>query len=105
MGMTGVLEGSLIAGCYSAGGVVYASGNGDYAEWLELENEEEEILKTDIVGVKGGKISTKSQNGIDRPEFVSLVIPPTTIIRTIRNIIVKSHLETILLESILRKDN
>jgi len=62
MGMTGVLEGSLIAGCYSAGGVVYASGNGDYAEWLELENEEEKILKTDIVGVKGGKISKNTEN-------------------------------------------
>ena len=46
---------SIQAGCLSNGGIVYASGNGDYAEWLEMENVNEEILKTDIVGVRGVK--------------------------------------------------
>ena len=53
---------SVQAGCLSNGGIVYASGNGDYAEWLEMENVNEEILKTDIVGVRGGKISKNTTN-------------------------------------------
>ena len=53
---------SIQAGCLSNGGIVYASGNGDYAEWLEMENVNEEILKTDIVGVRGGKISKNTTN-------------------------------------------
>lgn len=42
---------------YNNFGVEYASGNGDYAEWLERENEDEYLSAGDIVAVKGGKIT------------------------------------------------
>lgn len=56
---------SIIAGIsqmvkdYNNIGVEYASGNGDYAEWLEREDPSEMISYGDIVAVKGGKITRK----------------------------------------------
>jgi hypothetical protein len=38
-------------------GVLYSSGHGDYAEWLEREIAEEQIGYGDIVGIRSGKIS------------------------------------------------
>ncbi len=38
-------------------GVLYSSGHGDYAEWLEREDHAEELGYGDIVGIRGGKIS------------------------------------------------
>ena len=38
-------------------GVLYESGHGDYAEWLEREDVNERIGYGDIVGVRGGRIS------------------------------------------------
>lgn len=38
-------------------GVVYESGSGDYAEWLERANLEDDFTFGEIVGVRGGKIS------------------------------------------------
>ena len=38
-------------------GVEYASGHGDYAEWLERANPNEYLTAGDIVAVKGGKIT------------------------------------------------
>jgi len=48
--------------CYSGGGVVYASGHGDYAEWLERIDHEEELFTSDIVGVIGGKITRSTKD-------------------------------------------
>ena len=42
--------------------VEYASGNGDYAEWLERLNQNEYLSPGDIVAVKGGKISKTIEN-------------------------------------------
>lgn len=38
-------------------GVEFASGNGDYSEWLERINKDEYLTAGDIVAVKGGKIT------------------------------------------------
>lgn len=38
-------------------GVLYSSGHGDYAEWLEREDVNEQIGYGDIIGIRGGKIS------------------------------------------------
>ncbi|MCY7351591.1 MAG: hypothetical protein LH606_13145 [Cytophagaceae bacterium] len=46
-----------LADAYNSIGVEYASGHGDYAEWLERSNPDERISSGDIVGVKGGKIT------------------------------------------------
>ena len=43
-------------------GVVYSSGNGDYAEWLERVYANENISTGDIVGVIGGKITKDLTN-------------------------------------------
>lgn len=43
-------------------GVTYQSGAGDYAEWLEKSDLNEKFHPGDIVGVKGGKISTSTNN-------------------------------------------
>lgn len=43
-------------------GVTYASGAGDYAEYLLRENLDEKMTYGDIVGVKGGKISKHTEN-------------------------------------------
>lgn len=42
---------------YATLGVEYASGNGDYAEWLERKDTKELISAGDIVAVKGGRIT------------------------------------------------
>lgn len=52
-------------------GVSYASGNGDYAEYLEKENPQEQFTFGDIVGVRGGKIS-KNTEGAEQIMCVSL---------------------------------
>ena len=46
-----------LAKSYNHLGVEYASGHGDYAEWLERVDPKEIISAGDIVGVKGGKVS------------------------------------------------
>lgn len=51
-------------------GVTYASGAGDYAEYLQRENSGEKMTYGDIVGVKGGKIS-KNLTGAERIMVVS----------------------------------
>ena len=70
-GMLGIVDAGIISGCYQQGGVVYASGNGDYAEWLEKENEFEKIYTSDIVGVKSGKIS-RITDGAEQVMVVSV---------------------------------
>ncbi|NMH89391.1 hypothetical protein [Flavivirga algicola] len=52
-------------------GVTYASGAGDYAEYLLREHRSEKITFGDIVGVKGGKVS-KHTHGAERLMVVSL---------------------------------
>ena len=42
-------------------GVSYASGNGDYAEWLERGEKENDMVFGQIVGVKGGKLSLRTE--------------------------------------------
>lgn len=51
-------------------GVIYESGSGDYAEWLERENSQESFSYGDIVGVKGGKIS-KNMHDADKYMVIS----------------------------------
>lgn len=51
-----------IADSYNALGVEYASGNGDYAEWLERLDPKEVINEGNIVGVIGGKITKDIRN-------------------------------------------
>lgn len=51
-------------------GVQYSSGSGDYAEWLERANANENITAGDIVCVKGGKI-TKDLSGAEQVMAVS----------------------------------
>ncbi len=51
-------------------GVTYESGAGDYAEWLQVLNPNEELRAGDIVGVHGGKI-TKKTEGADNFMVVS----------------------------------
>ncbi|WP_412560286.1 hypothetical protein [Winogradskyella sp. MIT101101] len=51
-------------------GVSYASGAGDYAEYLRRSNPDEEMVYGEIVGVKGGKIS-KQTNGAERMMVIS----------------------------------
>ncbi len=46
-----------IADSHNSLGVEYASGNGDYAEWLERQNADEWISAGDIVAVQSGKIT------------------------------------------------
>ncbi|MCY7352733.1 MAG: hypothetical protein LH606_19085 [Cytophagaceae bacterium] len=41
-------------------GVSYASGNGDYAEWLERGQTEQDMSYGQIVGVRGGKLSLRT---------------------------------------------
>lgn len=55
----------------SGAGVTYESGSGDYAEWLERLDPEEEIISGDVVGVFGGKIS-KNTEGADHVMVVSI---------------------------------
>lgn len=44
-------------GDWENGGVSYASGNGDYAEWLERWDAKEDLQAGQIVGIRNGKIS------------------------------------------------
>ncbi len=54
-------------------GVTYASGAGDYAEYLLRENIDEKMTYGDIVGVKGGKIS---KNLIDAERIMVVSFKP-----------------------------
>jgi hypothetical protein len=51
-------------------GVEYASGHGDYAEWLERADHTEFLDYGDIVGIRGGKISL-SLDGAEQVMVVS----------------------------------
>ncbi|MFC2014806.1 hypothetical protein ACFLUP_02305 [Chloroflexota bacterium] len=44
------------------GGVIYASGGADYAEYLMKLDPEEQITSGDIIGVHGGRISKVTEN-------------------------------------------
>lgn len=63
-------------------GVTYASGAGDYAEYLIKKNIHEELYFGDVVGVVGGAVSKNTTN-VDRSMVVSSkpivlgAIPPT----------------------------
>lgn len=46
---------------YWGGGVTYESGSGDYAEWLERVNPDEEMTVGDVVAVHGGRISKNTE--------------------------------------------
>jgi hypothetical protein len=50
-------------------GVEYSSGNGDYAEWLERLDVNEDISTGDIVAVKGGKIT---KNLVDAEQVMAV---------------------------------
>lgn len=50
------------SGDWANGGVSYASGNGDYAEWIERANPKEDYHARQIVGVKNGKISLQTSD-------------------------------------------
>lgn len=65
-----ITEFTTLADDYNHIGVEYASGHGDYAEWLERENPDEIISRGDIVAVKGGKI-TKDLTGAEQIMAVS----------------------------------
>ncbi|MFI5264668.1 MAG: hypothetical protein ACHQM6_09145, partial [Candidatus Kapaibacterium sp.] len=52
---------------FFAGGVTYESGSGDYAEWLERADHNENVGIGDVVGVAGGKIS---KNTIGANQFM-----------------------------------
>lgn len=51
-----------IISAYNKIGVEYSSGNGDYAEWLERLDPNEDIGTGDIVAVKAGKITKDLTN-------------------------------------------
>jgi hypothetical protein len=59
-----------ITDAYNKIGVEYSSGNGDYAEWLERIDYNEEISTGDIIGVRGGRI-TKNVEGAEQVMVVS----------------------------------
>lgn len=52
-------------------GVNYASGAGDYAEYMEMLDKNEQLFPGDIVGLKGGKI-TRITAGADKIMVVSV---------------------------------
>lgn len=52
-------------------GVVYASGAGDYAEYLQKKDISESIKPGDIVGLKGGKVSLNTDDA-ERTAVVSI---------------------------------
>jgi hypothetical protein len=52
------------------GGVTYESGSGDYAEWLERLDPDEQLRAGEIVGVHGGKV-TRNTEGADQTMVVS----------------------------------
>ncbi|HRF40735.1 MAG TPA: hypothetical protein PK198_18215, partial [Saprospiraceae bacterium] len=47
-------------------GVTYQSGSADYAEWLKRSHAAETMTPGDIVGVKGGLISKRTDNGVSQ---------------------------------------
>jgi hypothetical protein len=51
-------------------GVSYASGAGDYAEYLRRHNPNEEMVYGEIVGLSGGQVS-KNTNGAERMMVIS----------------------------------
>jgi hypothetical protein len=51
-------------------GVAYESGSGDYAEWLERGKTEKDMVFGQIVGVKGGKLSLRT-DGADHYMAIS----------------------------------
>ena len=57
-----ISEFTKLADSYNSIGVEYASGHGDYAEWLERMDPEELISRGDIVAVVGGKITKDLAN-------------------------------------------
>jgi hypothetical protein len=65
-----VREFTVLADDYNHIGVEYASGHGDYAEWLERVDPAESISRGDIVAVIGGKI-TKNISGAEQVMAVS----------------------------------
>lgn len=50
-------------------GVAFESGNGDYAEWLEKANPVDDYQFGEVVGVRGGKISKRT----DRADHIMVV--------------------------------
>jgi hypothetical protein len=43
-------------------GVTYSSGKGDYAEWLERDPAERDLQFGEIIGVKGGRVSLRTDD-------------------------------------------
>ena len=54
-------------------GITYSSGSGDYAEWLQRENEAESMMPGDIVAVNGGKISKNTSRA---EQFMAISTSP-----------------------------
>ncbi len=52
-------------------GVTYQSGSADYAEWLKRSHASETMTPGDIVGVKGGLISKRTDNGVSQYLVIS----------------------------------
>lgn len=57
-----VAQGVYIADYATNIGVTYESGGADYAEWLEREDEAEDLHPGEVVGVRAGKISKNTDN-------------------------------------------
>ncbi len=55
---------------FEGAGVTYESGSGDYAEWLERIDPDEQLTAGEIVGLHGGKIS-KETKGADQVMVIS----------------------------------
>jgi hypothetical protein len=56
---------------YANLGVTYQSGSADYAEWLERRMPAETMTPGDIVGVKGGLISKRTEDGASQLLVIS----------------------------------
>ena len=54
--------GLWMADQHGAIGVTYASGAGDYAEWIEKEDAKVDFLPGEVVGVRAGLVSYDTQN-------------------------------------------
>ena len=54
--------GLWMADLHGAIGVTYASGAGDYAEWIEKEDTKVDFLPGEVVGVRAGLVSYDTQN-------------------------------------------
>lgn len=53
---------SANSGDWSGGGVSYASGNGDYAEWLPRRHTRQAMHPRQIVGVVGGEVTLRTDH-------------------------------------------